>query len=561
MDSEKVKKPEITHLENASDASSFKQDLAKTAFILDEAKAGIDDEKDLTLAEALKFHKKAILWAVVLSATIIMEGYDNILILSFYGYPSFQRKYGELINDEGDYELAGRWQSALGAAANVGTIFGVFFNGYLTERFGHRRVIMASLVVMCAFIFVPFFAPNVQVLVVGQILCGLPWGVFATMGPTYSSEVAPLAIRGYLTAYVNMCWAIGQLVAAGVLQGLVSNTTQWSYRIPFAIQWAWPIPLFIFTYLAPDSPWWLVRRGRHEDAEKSLKRLSSKDVHYKVPNQLALMIHTNALEQAQHKSQSDDEKGWKGYLQCFQGTNLRRTEIGCVALMGQVCSGSTLMYSPSYFFSQAGLDPENVYKLNLGVTGISFTGCVVSWFFINRFGRRTIYVTGYFILTCLLLLTGILASPAQSEGLQWAQSGVTMAWVATYASTIGPISFTIASEMSATRLRAQSVALARNAYNLMSLISQVIEPYFINPTEADLAGQTAFCWFAFAFPTLIWAYFRLPESNRTYTEMDELFERRILARKFASTKVDIDPVEVDIADKEVVENEKKALSA
>lgn len=540
------KKVEIDHLEDlvGSDKSSFKQDLGKTAFVLDEAKDATEAEHELTLRQALGYHKKAILWAMVLAATIIMEGYDNILMSSFFGYPSFQKKYGVEIAP-GEYQLTGPWQVALGTAPSVGTIFGVFANGYLVENFGHRHVILVSLVVMSAFIFVPFFAQNVQTLVAGQVLCGLPWGVFAVMGPTYSSEVMPLKLRGYMTAYTNMCWAIGQFIAAGVLKALVNNKTEWSYRIPFAIQWAWPIPLFILTYLAPDSPWWLVRRGRHEDAAKALKRLMSKEVHHRIPQQVSLMIHTNALEQAQHNARSDEEKGWKGYLQCFKGTNLRRTEIACIALAGQVLSGSTFAYSPSYFFSQAGLNPDQVYALNLGVTGISFSGCVASWFLLNKFGRRSIYVTGYAILTTLLLVIGILASPKQVGALKWVQSAVTICWVATYASTIGPLAFTISAEMSATRLRAQSIALARNAYNLVSLVSNVVEPYLINPTEANLRGKTGFVWFGTALPTLIWAYFRLPETkDRTFEELDILFDRRIPARKFKTTDVNIPSVEL-----------------
>jgi SP family general alpha glucoside:H+ symporter-like MFS transporter len=72
----------------------------------------------------------------------------------------------------------------------------------------------------------------VLVLIVAKLLCGIPWGVFATTGPAYASEVSPLALQGYLTVYINICWATGQFIAGGVVKGLVNNTTQWSYRIP-----------------------------------------------------------------------------------------------------------------------------------------------------------------------------------------------------------------------------------------------------------------------------------------------------------------------------------------
>lgn len=83
--------------------------------------------------------------------------------------------------------------------ANVGVILGGFLNGYFSARYGYRIVMLVSLFLMNAFIFIPFFAPSIEVLLVGQLLCGLTWGVFATTGPAYASEVCPLALRGYLT--------------------------------------------------------------------------------------------------------------------------------------------------------------------------------------------------------------------------------------------------------------------------------------------------------------------------------------------------------------------------
>lgn len=73
-------------------------------------------------------------------------------------------------------------------------------------------------------------------------------GVFQPLTTTYAAEVAPVALRAYLTTYVNMCWVIGQLLASGILKGMLQNSTQWAYRIPFAIQWIWPVPIFLVVF-------------------------------------------------------------------------------------------------------------------------------------------------------------------------------------------------------------------------------------------------------------------------------------------------------------------------
>ncbi len=217
----------------------------------------------------------AILWSVLLSTSIIMEGYDIVLVQSFYAQPSFTRRYGDFDAVSGGYQISAPWQAGLSNAVSVGTVIGAFANGYFTHQFGYRRVLLASLVWVVAAIFLLFFAPSLPVLLVGELLCGIPWGVFATMAPAYASEVCPMALRGYLTVYVNLCWAFGQLIAAGVLSGFSTNDTEWSYRIPFAVQWAWPIPLFLILFFAPESPWYYVRVGRYEDAERSVARPSS----------------------------------------------------------------------------------------------------------------------------------------------------------------------------------------------------------------------------------------------------------------------------------------------
>lgn len=69
----------------------------------------------------------------------------------------------------------------------------------------------------------------------------------------YASEITPVRLRGYLTTYINMCWVIGQFISSGVLVGVQARTDQWAYKIPFAIQWVWPLPLFIIVSFAPGT--------------------------------------------------------------------------------------------------------------------------------------------------------------------------------------------------------------------------------------------------------------------------------------------------------------------
>jgi len=102
-------------------------------------------------------------------------------------------------------------QTGLNDIGAVGNIIGALLNGYFTPKYGHRKVMLINLVAMTAFVFIVFFSPNLPCLLVGEFLCSIPWGVFTTMGPAYAAEVTPLALRGHLTAYVNLCWAVSAI--------------------------------------------------------------------------------------------------------------------------------------------------------------------------------------------------------------------------------------------------------------------------------------------------------------------------------------------------------------
>lgn len=103
-----------------------------------------------------------------------------------------------------------------------------------------------------------------------------------------------------------------------------------------------------------------------------------------------------------------------------------------------------------------------------------------------------------------------------------------------------PVCYCLVAEISSTRLRAKTIVLARNAYNIGGIIANVLSPRMLNSTEWNWGAKAGFFWAGTGALCIIWTYFRLPETkDRSYGALDVLFEQKVSARKFATTEVDM----------------------
>ncbi|UNI22336.1 hypothetical protein JDV02_008232 [Purpureocillium takamizusanense] len=498
-----------------------------------EAAAATEAEHSMGLLESLKLYKKACLWSIFLSTCIVMEGFDIVILNNLYAYPPFQRKFG-VEQPDGTYQLTAAWQSGLSNGALCGQVLGLFANGVIADRFGYRKTMIGALIGCIGFIFIIFFSETLVQLLIGEILIGIPWGVFQTLTTTYAAEVCPTHLRAYLTTYVNLCWVMGQFIASGVLRAMLARDDKWGYKIPFALQWMWPVPLIIGIYLAPESPWWLVRRGRLDDAKRSLARLTTRNsgVPFRPDETVSMMVHTNEMEKEMTSGIS--------YTDLFKGSNLRRTEIVCAVWMIQTLCGSTFMGFSTYFYQQAGMAVENSFSMSLGQYALGAVGTMTSWFLMRWFGRRTLYLGGQLIMCVVLLTIGCAAFAGRDNiAAQWAIGSLLLVYTFTYDATVGPVCYSLVSELTSTRLRTKSVVLARNMYNIVGIATNIITPLMLNPTAWNWGAKSGFFWAGTCFVCAVWTFFRLPEpKGRTYGELDVLFENRVSARKFKTTSVD-----------------------
>ena len=164
----------------------------------------------------------------------------------------FKHSYG-YFSPDGTYQLATSWQMTLTNGALVREILGLLINGVLCDRFGNRRTMTGYLALLCDFIFLSVLANSPGMLLASQILCGIPWGVFQTLSITYAAECVLVTLRAYLTSNVNLCWLIGQVISVDTLRCFTRSASPWSYRIPFALQWMWAVPIVVGVLLAPGA--------------------------------------------------------------------------------------------------------------------------------------------------------------------------------------------------------------------------------------------------------------------------------------------------------------------
>ena len=181
-----------------------------------------------------------------------MRAYDIEITGSLYAQAAFQSHMGEELLDHAR-EVPTAWQVAMSMGPIVGQVGGAWAAAIPMDRFGRKKILAAYLAMTCILVFMQVL-PGRGVLTASMYLAGFVWGGYHVIAPTYAAEVVPLRLRSFLTTYVSLGYTIGQLLQIGIVRGFIGREDKWTWRTPYAIQWVWPV--FIFLFL-----WWL-RKAR-----------------------------------------------------------------------------------------------------------------------------------------------------------------------------------------------------------------------------------------------------------------------------------------------------------
>jgi sugar porter (SP) family MFS transporter len=462
--------------------------------------------------------------AKVLSANqcgILHRGYDAQINGAMISVAAFRRDFGYTI--DGEAILPAIWQIAFTLIGAAGSLMGGFLCSWFADRVGRRYALLLGVVVCASGILGEVFSYTREAFLGSKLVLGMGLGFYLTIAPLACSELAPVSLRGIATAGVNLGIAMGQLLSNAIVKAFGERQDRWAYAAPFATQLFFIAFLLVFFPFVPESPWYLARKGKKEEAVKAIHKLFGKD--YDAEKRF-LAMEITIQDEALNKSAE------LGFMDCFRGTNRIRTGISTGVFLCQHMVGIIFVLGYStYFFQLAGLDVSKSFDLGVGVTACGVLGNIVSWFVIESFGRRAIFISGMSAMTGILILIGIMdVVPTSAAG--WVQAAATVVYAFVYFLTIGAMAFAILGEASSTVLRAKTISLATATQAICGLIMGIVIPYLVNPDEANLKGKVGFIFGGLSLIGTIGSWFYVPElKGKTFDEIDRLFVAKVPPRK------------------------------
>ena len=305
-------------------------------------------------------------------------------------------------------------------------------------------------------------------------------------------------------------WAItiGLLLAAIFNNATKNKPTHASWRIPIAIQFIWGFILAVGMILLPESPRWLIKKERDEDAAHALSRLISLP-----PEHPELQAELNEIRISfQYEKQLDEST----YLDCFRPANkiLFRTLTGIAIQAWQQLTGiNFILYYGTVFFKNSGI--SNPFLVTIAINIINVFMTLPGMWGIERFGRRRLLLVGaagMCICEFLVAIVGVTISTSNTAGQKVLIAFVCI-YIAFFASTWGPIAWVVIGEIFPLNIRAKAMSLSTASNWLWSFGLSYATPYLVNkePGSAGLEVKVFFIWGATCAGCFVFTYFCIPE--------------------------------------------------
>jgi SP family general alpha glucoside:H+ symporter-like MFS transporter len=230
------------------------------------------------------------------------------------------------------------------------------------------------------------------------------------------------------------------------------------------------------------------------------------------------------------------------YRDCFRGTNLRRTGIICMAWIIQILNGQSMTGYAVTMLRAAGMKELQAFNYNMGIQSVNIVCTAITIALIGNVGRRIFFFWGSSGIGLAMLIIGILGFIPGKANISIAVAVVFIIVQIIFKLTLGPVTYVIVGETPSNRTRAQAIVLGRAIYVVGQIIVGQLNPRMLNNTADawNWGAKAGLFYFGLCCIWAVWIFFFLPETkNRTFAEIDYLFQTKVGARSFTTAPVDI----------------------
>ncbi|KAG5993384.1 hypothetical protein E4U52_001992 [Claviceps spartinae] len=372
-----------------------------------------------------------------------------------------------------------------------------------------------------------------------RILMGIGMGAKASTVPIYAAENAPASIRGALVMSWQMWTAFGIMLGTAINLAVFKLAGPLNWRLMLGAPFIPAFPLVCLIYLCPESPRWYMKKGRYQEAWKSLIILrrdpiqAARDLYYisaQLEIEQALIGHTNCVSR---------------FTQLFTIPRIRRANLAAFTVMiaQQMCGINIIAFYSTTIFEQAfKQDPNKQFKAMIGSFGFG----LVNWLFafpafftIDSFGRRSLLLFTFPQMFWTLLAAGLCTLIDDEGSMAEARTGLVCLFVflfgAFYSPGEGPVPFTYSAEVYPLSHRETGMGFAVATCLFWAAVLGITFPFLLE--RLDTIG--AFSLYAgFNVIAFVMIFFWVPETmKRTLEELDWVFG--VPTRKFAKYQLTV----------------------
>ena len=425
----------------------------------------------------------------------LLFGYDTAVIAGAIGF--LQSKF----------ELSSAMIGWAASSAIWGCLFGAMFAGYASDKLGRKKVLLATAILFSLSAIGSALPNNLTQFVTARFIGGLGVGAASMLSPLYISEIAPAKLRGMLVSLYQLAIVLGinfvyfvNLKIANVGTEAWNIEIGWRYMLGSEIIPA--LLFFILLFLVPESPRWLTLNGKEDEAATILEKVNGKEEGRQILNEIKETIRAE-----------------KGTLKELFATKFRRALIiGLVlALFSQITGINAIIYYAPEIFRDIGFGTDSALQQTVIIGFVNTIFTFVAIYFIDRMGRRTLLLLGLSGMIVCLLGTGLVFYFGHSSSL-WTLIFI-LGFIASFASSLGPIPWVIMSEIFPTKIRGLAMSFAT-----MTLWLGVVAITQFTPIMLENLGGAYTFWIfmANAVFLLIFVYKRVPETKgRTLEEIEK----------------------------------------